>query len=54
MKNLMKNNKLIIGMVHFPPLPGTPEFDDNLDIGYSKLSLEITQLINDKVIENKI
>ena len=29
MKNLMKNNKLIIGMVHFPPLPGTPEFDDN-------------------------
>ena len=32
MKNLMKNNKLIIGMVHFPPLPGTPEFDDNLEL----------------------
>ena len=32
MKNLMKNNKLIIGMVHLPPLPGTPEFNDNLDL----------------------
>ena len=28
MKNLMKNNKLIIGMVHLPPLPGTPEFQN--------------------------
>ena len=29
MKDLMKNNKLIIGMIHFPPLPGTPEFNDD-------------------------
>ena len=41
MKNLMKNNKLIIGMVHFPPLPGTPEFDDNLNL--SKIVDSVTQ-----------
>ena len=29
MKELMKKNKIIIGMVHFPPLPGTPNFDDD-------------------------
>ena len=23
MKELIKKNKIIIGMVHFPPLPGT-------------------------------
>ena len=32
MKKLMKNNKLIIGMVHFPPLPGSPEFNDDKDL----------------------
>ena len=32
MKNLMKNNKLIIGMVHFPPLPGSPEFNDDKNL----------------------
>ena len=32
MKNLMINNKLIIGMVHFPPLPGSPEFNDDKDL----------------------
>ena len=41
MKNLMKNNKLIIGMVHFPPLAGTPEFDDNLDL--SKIVDSVTK-----------
>ena len=29
MKELIKKNKIIIGMVHFPPLPGTPNFDDD-------------------------
>ena len=42
MKNLMKNNKLIIGMVHFPPLPGTPEFNDD-----ENLSNIISTVTND-------
>ena len=35
MKELMKKNKIIIGMVHFPPLPGSPNFDD--DVNLSKI-----------------
>ena len=32
MQDLMINKKLIIGMVHFPPLPGSPKFNDNLNL----------------------
>jgi membrane complex biogenesis BtpA family protein len=30
MKDLLKNNKPIIGMIHVDPLPGTPRFKSNL------------------------
>ncbi len=42
MKDLMKNNKLIIGMVHFPALPGTSSFNDD-----SNLSNIINSVTND-------
>ncbi len=29
MQNLMVNGKIIIGMVHFPPLPGSPKFNND-------------------------
>ena len=32
MRELMKNNKLVIGMVHLPPLPGTSEFNDDSNL----------------------
>ena len=32
MKELMKNNKLVIGMVHLPALPGTSSFDDDSNL----------------------
>jgi membrane complex biogenesis BtpA family protein len=32
MKKLLKNKKLIIGMIHFPPLPGSPEFNDDSNL----------------------
>ena len=32
MKELMINNKLVIGMVHFPALPGSSSFDDDSDL----------------------
>lgn len=41
MKNFMKNGKLIIGMVHFPPLPGSPEFND--DSNLSKIISTVKQ-----------
>ena len=38
----MVNNKLIIGMVHFPPLPGSPEFNDDKDLS-KHFSVQETQ-----------
>ena len=35
MREYFKKNKLVIGMVHFPPLPGTANFND--DAGLSKI-----------------
>ena len=32
MKELMINNKLVIGMVHFPALPGSASFDDDSNL----------------------
>ncbi len=35
MREYFKKNKFVIGMVHFPPLPGTANFND--DSGLSKI-----------------
>ena len=32
MKEFMKNNKLVIGMVHLPALPGSSSFDDDANL----------------------
>ena len=42
MKELMINNKLVIGMVHFPALPGSSSFDDD-----SNLSKTLDSVLND-------
>ena len=36
----MKNNKLIIGMVHLPPLPGSPNFNDDKNLNKTLKSVE--------------
>ena len=33
-KDIMKNSKLIIGMVHMPPLPGTAHYDKDKGMNY--------------------
>jgi hypothetical protein len=42
MKELMINNKLVIGMVHFPALPGSSSFNDD-----SNLSKILDSVLND-------
>ena len=43
-EKIMKNSKLIIGMVHLPPLPGTAHYDRNkgmnhiLDVAYQDMT----------------
>ena len=51
MQNLMINKKLIIGMVHFPPLPGSPEFKDNsnLDKIVESVSKDLESLQNNGI-----
>ena len=48
---LMKKNKIIIGMVHFPPLPGTPNFDDdkNLSKIVNSISSDLDSLQNNGI-----
>ena len=51
MKELIKKNKIIIGMVHFPPLPGTPNFDDdkNLSKIVNSISSDLDSLQNNGI-----
>ena len=42
MKEFMKNNKLVIGMVHLPALPGSSSFDDD-----ANLSKTLDSVLND-------
>ena len=51
MKELIKKNKIIIGMVHFPPLPGTPNFNDdkNLSKIVNSISSDLDSLQNNGI-----
>ena len=44
MKELMIKNKLVIGMVHLPPLPGSSEFND--DSNLTKIIESVTKDLN--------
>ena len=51
MKDIIKKNKIIIGMVHFPPLPGTPNFNDdkNLSKIVNSISSDLDSLQNNGI-----